>query len=193
MKIVESINSGAFNQISTICASLDEMDMTREAWRQMGYRQWTMDYCRQTGPTREQPIVTAVLAFNFDIIPGFQYELLCWQPEIQYPWQVRTGSISHMAYYTQDVETDVKDISAAFGVDPWYKFVTLDHSNPALQGKTRFKEAVWYFPETHMGFKAVQKIPWNSSDSWEEFDVESPVDTYNRQLMSNIKEAGMGG
>jgi hypothetical protein len=168
MNIIDTINSGAFNQVSIVHTELDTWRNTRLQWMKFGFKNWAIDYCIQTGPIKSDEHVTAVLAFNFDIIPGFQYELLYWRPIVHYPHDIRSGGVSHMAYYTQNVEADVKDIQDHFGVEPWYKFVTLDHSNPYLHGKTRFKEAMWDLND-HIGMniKAVQKIGWDSDESWD--------------------------
>jgi hypothetical protein len=170
MLIIDTINDGAFNQISINVPTHVGWLAMRRKWIDMGYRNWVVDYCVQTPPPGSLlQTVTAMLAFNFDIIPGFQYELLHWSPDdkVDIPnYNVMYDGVSHMAYYTQDVRAETKRISERLDREPIYKFTTLDHSNPYLHGRTRFIESLWDTSDLfgyHM--KTVQKIPWDSHES----------------------------
>ncbi|HEY7416186.1 MAG TPA: hypothetical protein VH593_13415 [Ktedonobacteraceae bacterium] len=153
-------------QLAFACASLDEFYSRVDLYSKNGFKNWVYDVCTQTGYGRYKTI-TVHLAYNYDMYPGHEFEIVHYSHDERNLFIDRPFVLSHIGYHTDSVEYEVRSMNF-MGVKPLYKFVTLTHTNEAIVGKKRFKEALFDTRNLY-GFdmKAIQRIPWESDETWE--------------------------
>lgn len=159
---VSQINSRAFHQLGIYCTSNDLLDQQVNKWRQMGIDVWSHDVSQHDANLRGEDVdVVAYMAFNYQILPGFEVELMYWEGAHQYQDHAEGIFMSHMSFYTDDIKAEEQRIWDEFTIEPYYRFTTMSHTNPRILGRERFIEAV-YDTTNSLGYdiKMIQKIPW---------------------------------
>jgi len=154
-----------FHQIAFVCASLNKQRQLINSYMGLGFKHWVYDNCTQTGPNPGDQDLHLTLAYNYDIIPGFEFELLYYHPHPRWRSAINIG-VSHMGYHVDNVGMELYRLGR-MGIKPLYRFVTLSHTNPRIKGERRFKEAMFYTaPELGFNIKAIQRIPHDSKETW---------------------------
>lgn len=110
---------------------------------------------------------SATMFFCYDFGP-YELEFLHYQGFSRHQLDLMRGhsKLSHMSTYVDDVREEVGEMYRNFGVLPYHRFVTQQHTNPAVAGKKRFIEAI-YDTRAAFGFdiKLIQKVPHDYDDS----------------------------
>lgn len=133
-----------------------------------GYADWVFDTCEQRGRVID-PIQgwvdfegSAAMWFNYDVVPGIEYELLEYRGNHWHYYAARTAEevgepvFSHMSMYVDDLDAYMTKNQAGL-VQTFYTF---RHTNEHLTKDGRwFKEAI-YDTREQLGFdlKVMQKM-----------------------------------
>lgn len=141
-----------------------DMDAAISRWGRLGYPNWSRDNAVLDGIDRGVRVKKrARMAFNYDIMP-LELEYVSYMgPRNQR--DLRDGSqpfLSHLSTMVEDVDEVAARLLDEHGLSPYHQFVTRDHTNPHVQGKKRFKEAI-YDTSMLLGFdiKLIQRVPWD--------------------------------
>lgn len=163
-----------FHQTAIFAA---DQDAAVQLYRDLGYENWIEDNAELKGILDGKPVVTkARMQFNYDVFGG-ELEFLTYEGPNRHAEQGRTGLppfISHMSTYVDDVRWHTVQMYREFGMLPYHRFITQNHTNPAVVGKKRFIEAI-YDTRALLGFdlKMIQKVAWDFNDNaWLHFDIE---------------------
>lgn len=156
-----------FHQLAMYFPHPCGLQSAREHWEGLGYVNWAHDSAELKGILFGREVVTrGEMWFNYDIMP-LELELLHYRGLSRWD-HVDPGAKpfpSHMSVYTDDVLLDTKRMSDMLGYGPFHRFITQNHSNPAVAGKKRFIESIF---ATHslLGYdtKFIQKVPHDYDD-----------------------------
>lgn len=146
-----------FFQIGVYCESPMFFEWMITELSAMGYDEWTFDvakHCSEVinpgNPIDWYPIrVDAHMAFNYQIVPGKEFELMYWAlpkmtPIGPHPYE-HLGGV-HRACLTYKVEstfTEEERLWEQFSMRPMYRFVSYRHENPAIKGKARYRDTTY--------------------------------------------------
>lgn len=159
----------AFHQVAVIVPR--SIEVAVGLLKGLGFDQWVQDHATLSGKWRGKPCrFSAHMWFNYQIIPNREFELL--QYDYRHPnyrSMVVRGQpfLSHMSAYVEDMDAAVNDFKAEKGLEPFHTFATSHHSNPAVAGKKRFREAIFHTAkEVGFNIKLIQKVyePENQVD-----------------------------
>lgn len=157
----EALFNLKFHQVAIYALDIDD---AIARWGRMGYTNWSRDNAILDGIDRgERVIKRARMAFNYDILP-LELEYVSYMGP-RNTRDSRDGSspfLSHLSTMVEDVDEVAARLLNDHGLAPYHQFVTRDHTNPHVQGKKRFKEAI-YDTSQMLGFdiKLIQRIPWD--------------------------------
>jgi hypothetical protein len=146
------------------CGSIGGIEKSITEFKQMGYVNWTYDTATLDGTIDGHPaLATGYMAFNYDILPGIEYELLAYDGQTRWDDQpIFHGErfISHISYHVENLEAEVADLTVLYG-PPVQVFETHGHTNEAIKDTKRFREAIFNTRE-HYGhdIKLIERIPW---------------------------------
>jgi hypothetical protein len=152
-----------FHQVAFMCPSLDALDLACAHYKIMGYDNWSFDTAVLVGTLRGEPIETvATMAFNYEALP-MELEFLHYEGPSRHQDRARRARfpfISHMSVHVESIEEEVAKLSPKLG-DPYHLFETRDHTNPAVRGIKRFREAI-FDTQQFMGYdlKLIERIAW---------------------------------
>ena len=145
------------------CGSKDHMMKAIEHFIHLGATDWTFDTSRLEGTVRGIPAEShAHMAFNYQLLPGIEYELLYYEGDTRWDPPVDRGAhfISHLSYHVNDIAVEIDRLVPFFG-HPVQMFETHDHTNDQIKDKKRFREVIF---NTRLLFghdiKLIQRIPW---------------------------------
>jgi hypothetical protein len=144
------------------CGSLEAMERAIHGFTAMGYDQWTHDVSRLEGEIFGKPANSvAHMAFNYQILPGIEYELLHYEGPMRWEDVPPTAQfISHLSYHVEDIIVEFERLYPILG-HPVQTFETHDHTNDVIKGVRRFREAI--FPTADLfghDIKVIQRIEW---------------------------------
>lgn len=135
------------------------------AYMGMGFERWTYDTAVLKGTEWGRPShKSAAMAFCYDVGP-WELEFVSYNNGGQRNVRdLRPGStpyISHMSVHVPSVEEGCETLHDALRIEPYHRFTTSEHSNPAIVGIKRFKEAIFDFRgELGYDIKLIERIPW---------------------------------
>ena len=157
-----------FHQVAIFCpdhGAKDAMDL----YKTFGFKRWIEDSAELKGFLHGDPVVTkARMYFGYSVIGG-ELEFLEYEGPSRHQGSEGRGRspyISHMSAYVDDVRTTVSDVYIVTGRVPYHRFITQNHTNPAVAGKKRFIEAIYDTREL-IGYdlKFIQKVPHEFDDA----------------------------
>jgi len=156
-----------FHQVAMYCGSLAGMTAAIARLSDMGFTEWSHDVAHLEGTINGNPASsTAYMAFNYEVLPGIEYELLVydgqtrWDGHLYEAPDIGMPFISHISYHVDDIDAEVAEMTERFG-HPIQAFETHDHTNPRIQGKKRFNEVIFGTRELFgHDIKLIQRIPW---------------------------------
>lgn len=145
-------------------------------WRSRGHHKWIEDHATLRGYITDpntgvvyQSSVQAEMWFNYTVQP-MELEFLTYhmgtsRHSLAGNDRPSAPFISHMSVYVDDIMREILEHEIAFGYLPYHRFVTTGHSNPGVQNKKRFIEAI-YDTKGLLGYdvKLIQKVPWDFDD-----------------------------
>jgi hypothetical protein len=149
-----------------------------DKWLDLGHGDWIIDNATLNGVIIDlwgdgrahHSKVEARMAFNYTIMP-MELEFLHYKSGMnRHQLYGRNFEavpfISHMSTYVDDVIGQVETLRDNQGMMPYHRFITQDHTNPAVVGKKRFIEAI-YDTVDLLGYdiKFIQKVAWDFDDS----------------------------
>ena len=106
-----------------------------EFWKDAGYRNWTEDNALMKGTEcGEQVVRPGSLRFNYEIFPH-ELEYLRFSDEryfIDDDRDVYEPFISHWSVHVDDLDTKLAEVKDEIGIDPFFKYHTIKHTNPGL-------------------------------------------------------------
>jgi hypothetical protein len=155
-------------QVALYCESLELMETTiREV-----DLEWTRDTAIHYGMLFDtghacgwRPIaLKTYLAFNYELIDG-EFELMAWEymlhSDVKHPFHdVKGIEFACVSYRCESVHQEEQTMLDEHGIRPLYRFVTQDHTNPKIVGKSRYMDSMFDY-ETELGYlRCVSKIPW---------------------------------
>jgi hypothetical protein len=155
-----------FHQVAMYCGSLKGMERAEARFEQMGFGDWTHDIARLVGTIRGEPAeCVAYMAFNYDILPGIEYELLVYDGPTRWNGTgaySMTPFISHISYHVEDLSSEVRRMTARYG-HAVQAFETHDHTNDTIKGQRRFNEVIFDTREEFgHDIKLIQRLPWGA-------------------------------
>lgn len=177
--IVDGLFDYQFHQVAMYCP--DGVDDAVKFWTDGGFTNWIRDEAELKGllyngfdcenPEHdhqvESVVTSATMAFNYDIMP-MELEFLHYRGPSR--WQGADGRgaspfISHMSTYVDDVIWETRRCIEAFGIKPFHRFITQNHTNPGVVGKKRFIESIFH-TRINLGYdlKLIQKVDWDYPD-----------------------------
>lgn len=139
-----------------------------DQWKSLGYENWSYDEAILSGNEwGKLGSKQAVMAFNYDILPN-ELEFVHYSAPTRHLQDERDGNppfLSHMSVMVEDVVWETLRIFNRYGISPYHRFTTREHTNPAVKGKKRFKEAI-YDMRDMIGFdlKLIQRVPWEYAE-----------------------------
>ena len=153
-----------FHQVAMYCGSIGGIEHSVKEFKQMGFTNWTFDVAELDGVIGGVPaLAIGYMAFNYDILPGIEYELLAYDGKTRWDGEpIFHGErfISHISYHVENLEAEMADLLTLYG-PPVQVFETHNHTNEHIKGKKRFKEAIF---NTRKQFghdiKLIERIPW---------------------------------
>jgi catechol 2,3-dioxygenase-like lactoylglutathione lyase family enzyme len=131
----------------------------------LGCDEWHEDQVTTEGfvfGSRVDPATTATLNFNYQLIPGKEFELLTYHDERNWlsnqPEGPQTTGMSHLGLHVPDVD-DVKRRMETFGYKVAQEFATTSHTNPNIAGKRQYRYVI-FDTRAAFGFdlKVIQRI-----------------------------------
>lgn len=131
----------------------------------IGFNDWHRDSAKLkgllvTGGSMRQTEISAEMVFNYQILNGRELEFVSYlnHPHPRYGREV-APFISHLSAYVEDVQKSAEDIESEFGMIPFHRFDTGNHTNPRVAGKKFFREAI-YQTRQKLGFdlKLIEKV-----------------------------------
>jgi hypothetical protein len=153
-----------FHQVAMYCGSVAGIERSVKMFKDMGFVNWTFDTALLDGVIDGLPAqATGYMAFNYDILPGIEYELLAYDGQTRWdlaPIYHGERFISHISYHVENLEAEMADLAVLYG-PPIQVFETHQHTNEVIKGVKRFKEAIFNTRE-HYGhdIKLIERIPW---------------------------------
>ncbi len=144
----------------------------------MGYKRWVHDTALLVGKIGEKDEVVeiqACMSFNYEKLAGIELELVHY-PSLNSHHHVRARSedpkfrafdhpfLSHMSTHVDDACGIAEEWSNGLDIPILHSFETYNHSNPAIAGKKRFREAIVGTREV-LGYdikfiERLEKGPW---------------------------------
>jgi hypothetical protein len=152
-----------FHQVAMYCGSLETMSKAIDSFTMMGFDQWTRDISHLEGEMFGKPARSiAHMAFNYQILPGIEYELLHYEGDKRWADDMPPTAqfISHLSYHVDDAIEEMRRLLPIFG-HPVQTFETHDHTNVAIRGKKRFREVI--YPTADLfghDIKIIERIEW---------------------------------
>lgn len=153
-----------FHQVAMYCGSLANMRDAIDNFSLLGCDEWTHDVSELDGLIRGKPAKSiAYMAFNYQILPGIEYELLVYDGATRWDHHGMPDDsgrfISHLSYHVDDALEAAMELWPALPIIQ--SFETHNHTNEAIKGVKRFKEVIL---EGHHVFghdiKLIQRVPW---------------------------------
>lgn len=135
-----------FHQVAMYCPMhLHAVD----AFKNMGYENWSHDTAYLVGIGDFHGLnLKGTMSFCYDFIGGGQeLEVVTYDGNSHHhrEGRIRYSSdpfISHMSAHVDNAFTNAIVYSKKLGVDIIHTFETFNHTNPAIAGKKRFREAI---------------------------------------------------
>lgn len=178
--IRSKVMSLLMNQFHQVAIYTEDQGKAVSEYVKLGYVDWIHDEAELCGLLYGQPVKTkARMSFNYDIMP-MELEFLTYYGPSRHTSDSRKGDksfISHMSTYVDDIREDVGLLFDEYGMKPYHRFITQNHSNPAVAGKKRFIEAI-YDTRSQLGYdlKLIEKVPHYYDDSeWLNWAVDAAI------------------
>ena len=146
-----------FNQIGVYCQHHGEIGSLIQTFTQLDFGDWTYDVAVHYGQVFDPKHPFAVLglqakaymAFNYEIWPGMEFELMYWEhmhrnPIVRHPFaDVKGSQFVTMTWRVEDVHTEAERLRREFGLKPMYLLVSKSHTNPGIKGISRYKDIMF--------------------------------------------------
>lgn len=153
-----------FHQVAMYCGSLAQMEVAIKKFAVLGADEWTHDVAELEGLIRGNPAkATAYMAFNYQILPGIEYELLVYDGATRWDREGMPNEggqfISHLSYHVDDAFDAALELFPEFPVVQ--TFDTHNHTNEAIRGQKRFREVI--LDARHVfghDIKLIERLEW---------------------------------
>jgi hypothetical protein len=162
-----------FYQVGVYCESLDVIsEFMADSALDFGADEWVIDMAVHYGellghePHQWEPIyITAHMAFNYQMIPGIEFELMYWEGKpgslLRHPYAgYGDAQVVCLTYKVEDTFAEENRLRREFDLRPSYRFMSQTHLNPAIAGKARYRDTM-YDTMDRFGFdiRFSQKLP----------------------------------
>jgi hypothetical protein len=162
-----------FTQLALYCSDIVGLDVVVDIARRLGYDEWVTDLAFHRGwvfnsdrPTFhvQATAIDAHMAFNYQIIPDVEFELMSWRPISDHPIHdhpfKRKYNEPTMTYRVECVFTEEARLLEQFGLRSCYRFITATHENPNVFGKARYSDTMFdTYDELGYNLRACMKLP----------------------------------
>lgn len=155
-------------KIDQIAITHPDPESVIEALSALGFDEWSRDTVTATGKVFDFPEIDNIKAnlyFNYQLIPGIEFEILHYLNEPN--WVELNGQkygMTHMGFHTDDMDK-VKAIMKKAGHTIAQEVKTTCHTNPAIKDTRRYHYVI-FNTRFHLGFdlKAIQRLEINHDD-----------------------------
>ncbi len=153
-----------FHQVAMYCGTLSNMAVAIEKFTRLGMDEWTHDTAELDGQILGSPAkATGYMAFNYQILPGIEYELLVYDGATRWDTGGMPSSdglfISHLSYHVDDAHEAAMEMWPDLPVIQ--TFETHNHTNEHIRGEKRFREVI--LGGHHVfghDIKLIERLPW---------------------------------
>ncbi len=163
-----------FTQLAVYCRKQSTLEFVVNHARALGYDEWVPDLARHYGLVGYadkpwfEPKPTAIdahMAFNYQIIPGVEFELMYWEhvrenPRYQHPFEI-DPDVPVMTYRVECTWAEEKRMLERYDLRWVYRFGTVSHENPNVFGRARYRDTMWNtYNLLGYNIRACARIPW---------------------------------
>jgi hypothetical protein len=155
------VGGAEFFQLGLYCDSAKALSEFVEVCTEYGADRWTYDVAVHNGELLSpsnvwQPTtswwpmaIRAHMAFNYQLIPGKELELMYWEPIYKetrpHPFAQLGDDVAQVCwtYKVEDTFTEEQRLRSLLGMHPSYKFMSIKHDNPAIDGLARYRDTMY--------------------------------------------------
>jgi hypothetical protein len=149
-------------KIEQIAFHVADVRTTVEAYRELGFDSWVFDTVEASGIIRGRDgSNVAELAFNYDIIPGKELELICYKKGPNWLADHKAFNLSHMGMHCDaDQMFKIRKELDGMRAYPIQEVWTTAHTNPAIRTSRRYHYLI-FDSRKLLGFdlKLIRRIP----------------------------------
>lgn len=133
----------------------------------LGDTEWFKDVVEAKGVIWRNGLIKvenrAVLQFNYDIIPGKEFELIAYVDGLNFLEWVPPGMVSHMASHVIDIENH-RQLLQLKGWHLIQEVVTQSHTSPKVPDDRRYHYAIYEHPAVKYRLKLIERTDVHHAD-----------------------------